>query len=97
MRRVMSLFLFLTLGCFGSSEGYCNNRLNTLNITPELKSVKGWKRVCNKDSLQDYTDFKLNTSLKREACECLTSKIDIVRNIEYTKTNIESLRKEVNK
>jgi len=54
----------------------CKKILTGLCIDPTIKSVRGWRRVCNNNKLVLYTcngNFVKDKVILEEACSCLRS------------------------
>ena len=62
--------------CDKKNKMVCINLLNNLCIDPNIKTVKGWKRVCHNGKIMLYTcddNHKIiNKKELKEACDCLT-------------------------
>lgn len=86
MKKIV-LFIFLTYATLVASDLECKTLYNRNDIDPDLKAVKGWKRVCNNDKLENYLDKKISLIEKLEICSCLTSGVDESREIYLVKSN----------
>ena len=61
-------------------DGICNAMFREFNVSPEIKSSKGWQRVKAKDALYTYVDdkSKLTYDSKNTLLDCLiSSSIDL--------------------
>lgn len=56
-------------------DGICNAMFREFNVSPEIKSSKGWQRVKAKDALDTYVDdkSKLTEDSKNTLIDCLIS------------------------
>lgn len=55
-------------------DGICNAMFREFNVSPEIKSSKGWQRVKAKDALDTYVDkTKLTSDSKNTLLDCLIS------------------------
>lgn len=56
-------------------DGICNAMFREFNVSPEIKSSKGWQRVKAKDALDTYVDdkSKLTPDSKNTLLDCLIS------------------------
>ena len=80
MLKVIFL-IFLTFSVLIAQDQDCNLILKRNEIDPGLKGVKGWKRVCNNDKLDNYLTHKVSVYEKNVICECLTNNVDESREI----------------
>ena len=58
----------------GYNNVTCKKILTGLCIDPDIKSVRGWRRVCNNDKLVLYTcdgDKVRDKVIMNKACNCL--------------------------
>lgn len=73
------------------ADQICTDIYNRHGIDKDLKSVKGWKRVCNNEKIQNYTDKVLSKSTADEICSCLMLESEnAVRDI-YTVRNVNKI------
>jgi hypothetical protein len=54
----------------------CDDVINEYGINNNLKTAKGWLRVCNNNKLSLYTDHIPKKNLYGILCECLSKDID---------------------
>jgi hypothetical protein len=55
------------------------------NVSPEIKSSKGWKRVKSKDALDTYVDkTKLTLDSKNTLLDCLISSSVDLNSLSHT-------------
>lgn len=69
-----------------TDKGICSNLFREFNISPEIKSSKGWQRVKYKDSIDSYVDdkSKLNSTNKNVLMDCLISSSDDLALLTHT-------------
>lgn len=70
----------------GTTVKECRKTLDDLCIDPDIKSIIGWRRVCNNHKLLLYmcNGTKVVSKLQTEkACYCLENKDDIEPNSFY--------------
>lgn len=69
-----------------SDKGICSKLFREFNVSPEIKSSKGWQRVKYKDSLNSYIEdkSKLNSANKNALMDCLISSSDDLALISHT-------------
>lgn len=69
-----------------SDKGICSNLFREFNVSPEIKSYKGWQRVKYKNSINSYIEdkSKLNSSNKNALMDCLISSSDDLALISHT-------------
>jgi hypothetical protein len=72
-----TLVMVLNPSVYAADKGssICTAMFREFNISPEIKSAKGWQRVKFKDSIDTYVDNKekLTAENKNELIDCLIS------------------------
>ncbi len=86
MKKLVFL-LFLTFSVLIAEDQDCAIIFKRNGIDPDLKAIKGWKRVCNNDKLDNYLDHKVSTKEKDVICMCLTNLVDEPREIYLVRSN----------
>ncbi len=67
-------------------KNVCSNLFREFNVSPEIKSSKGWQRVKYKDSVESYIENKnnLTTQNKNVLMDCLISSSDDLALLTHT-------------
>lgn len=86
MKKVV-LFIFLAFITLKAGDLECKALYLRNELDPDLKAVKGWKRVCNNDKLENYLTKNITPWEKKELCNCLASGVDEDREIYLVKSN----------
>lgn len=67
-------------------KNVCSNLFREFNVSPEIKSSKGWQRVKYKDSVESYIENKNNLTAqnKNVLMDCLISSSDDLALLTHT-------------
>lgn len=79
---ILLIFLLLSTNSFSKArDEECREVFYIYNINPNIKSYKGWMRVCSNDKLDLYTNKVLTNYYKSYICQCFENDVKS-RNIE---------------
>ena len=68
---VVGTFFYIIISLHADQT--CDLLYDEYNISKDLKSIKGWSRVCVNNKLQNYTDITLNKHIINRICMCLST------------------------
>jgi hypothetical protein len=74
MKNIKKICIIIMLSFSHVYAESCQIYFNKYLISPEIKSISGWKRVVKKNELYEYTDGKVSDFDKFYLGQCLISK-----------------------
>ncbi len=82
MKMKLGVFLFIIPLIAGTIDvvpinekttGTCQSLFKTYGIDPDIKSYKGWMRVCKNGKINLYSKYKLSSDIRDGICGCFKS------------------------
>lgn len=71
--KIVVILLFISIlyvDLFASEDLFCNEIFERYRIREELKSYKGWMRVCKNNKLDLYASVEMDQNEKDKICSC---------------------------
>lgn len=66
------LLLFIIFTNIAIASELCKEIFSFYNIKENIKTYKGWMRVCNNDKIELYIDEPISIYDKEQICQCFT-------------------------
>lgn len=75
MKKII-LFIFLTFNILKAGNNECYDIYIKYNLDPNIKAIKGWRRICDHDKLDSYLSKNIAPTEKEKLCKCLSSGVN---------------------